>query len=269
MEGNRVGIAMFLETPFQNGAAADDVILTGPIAIPPPPLEIIVDRATGLITMDNLDLDAIDRNISYYEITSAAGALDPTEGTGWNSLSDQNIDPMGTDPGETWAEAGGSDANILSEVYLLGSSEISIGETQGLGNAFAGSELADEDLAFQYSLNFAALQAGLVTYIGAYAPPIDPGDMNGDGNITSADASLFIQALMNRAAYDAQGFGVDADTIGDMNGDGTFDFGDIVGFNSLFAGPASARASAIPEPTTLSLAVVLLLGIAIRQRRRV
>ena len=56
--------------------------------------------------------------------------------------------------------------------------------------------------------------------------------------------------------------------IGDLNQNGTFDFGDIAGFNALFAGPASAGAQAVPEPTTLSLAVVLLLGLTIRQRRR-
>ena len=95
------------------------------------------------------------------------------------------------------------------------------------------------------------------------------GDMNDDDNLTSADVPLFIQALTNRAAYDAQGFGVDADTIGDINGDGTFNFGDIAGFNALFAGPAAAGAAAVPEPATFSVAVVLLMGIAIRRRRRV
>ena len=35
---------------------------------------------------------------------------------------------------------------------------------------------------------------------------------------------------------------------------------------TVFAAPTSANA--VPEPTTISLAVVLLMGIAIRQRRR-
>ena len=42
------------------------------------------------------------------------------------------------------------------------------------------------------------------------------GDVNGDGIISSADVPLFIQALTNRAAYGAHGFGVAVDTIGDM-----------------------------------------------------
>ncbi len=96
------------------------------------------------------------------------------------------------------------------------------------------------------------------------------GDMNGDGNVTTADASLFVEALVNRAAYDAHGFlAVDADINGDLNMDGIFDLGDLRPFNALLGGPAAASAQAVPEPTTLSLAVVLLLGMAIRPRRRV
>ena len=55
--------------------------------------------------------------------------------------------------------------------------------------------------------------------------------------------------------------------VGDTNQDDHFDLGDTASFSGLFGGPATA--SAIPEPTTLSLAVVLLMSIAIRRRRRV
>ena len=75
-------------------------------------------------------------------------------------------------------------------------------------------------------------------------------------------------AVHSSAAYDASFPLLNADIIGDMNQNGNFDFGDMAGFNVLFAGPAAASAQAIPEPTTRSLAVVLLMGIAIRQRRR-
>ncbi len=93
-----------------------------------------------------------------------------------------------------------------------------------------------------------------------------PGDMDGDLAVTTADASLFIQALVNRAAYDANGFFVvSADFNADMDASSTFDLSDLAPFNELFAGSASA----VPEPSTLSLAVILLMGIAIRRRRRV
>ncbi len=93
------------------------------------------------------------------------------------------------------------------------------------------------------------------------------GDLDGDGLVTTADAPLFIQALVNRTAYDAAFPLLDADIIGDINQNGTFDLGDIADFSAMFGGSASANT--VPEPTTLSLAVVLLLGIGIRQRRRV
>ena len=95
------------------------------------------------------------------------------------------------------------------------------------------------------------------------------GDMNGDNNLTSADIPLFVQALVDRATYDLTYAFVNADAAGDVNQNGTFDLGDTGPFSALFGGPASAGTEAVPEPTTLSLAVVLLMGIAIRQRRRV
>jgi hypothetical protein len=48
---------------------------------------------------------------------------------------------------------------------------------------------------------------------------------------------------------------------------GTFDLDDMASFSAMFGGSASANA--VPEPTTLLLAIILLFGIAIRQQRRV
>ena len=95
------------------------------------------------------------------------------------------------------------------------------------------------------------------------------GDMTGDGLVNLDDVPAFIQALVNRTAYDAQGYVTNTDAAGDIDGSGTFDLGDIGLFSGLFSGPASASAQAVPEPSTLSLAVILLMGIAIRRRRRV
>ncbi len=92
------------------------------------------------------------------------------------------------------------------------------------------------------------------------------GDFNGDGNVDLADIPLFVQALVDRPAYDAAFPAFHADLLGDVNHDGTFDLGDIADFSAMFGGSGSAIA--VPEPTTLSLAVILLMGIAIRPRRR-
>ncbi len=92
------------------------------------------------------------------------------------------------------------------------------------------------------------------------------GDMNADGALNLGDVGPLVQALVNRTIYDAQYPSIDADLRGDADGSGTFDLGDIADFSAMFGGSGSAQA--IPEPTTLSLAFVLLMGIAIRRQRR-
>ena len=58
---------------------------------------------------------------------------------------------------------------------------------------------------------------------------VDPtplGDMNGDGLVNTDDLNPFVQALTNRAAYDAAYPLVDADIVGNVNEDGAFNLGD-------------------------------------------
>lgn len=55
------------------------------------PLTIYVNTSSGNITIQNDGDNPIA--FDYYIIHSDAGSLDPTQGSGWNSLSDQNIDP--------------------------------------------------------------------------------------------------------------------------------------------------------------------------------
>ena len=92
------------------------------------------------------------------------------------------------------------------------------------------------------------------------------GDMTGDGLVDPDDVPAFVLALVDPLAYDVLYPFVSEELAGDVDGSGTFDLGDLADFSALLGGPASA--DAIPEPSALSLAVVLLLGIAIRQRRR-
>ena len=127
-------------------------------------------------------------------------------------------------------------------------------------NGTFGNENLPDGYAWSVDYNATTLSLEVLALLG---------DMNADDNITAADVPLFIQALVDPSGYAATFPLHDATIIGDMNQNGNFDFGDIAGFNALFAGLASASAQAVPEPMTLSLAVILLLGIAIRQRRRV
>ena len=94
------------------------------------------------------------------------------------------------------------------------------------------------------------------------------GDMTGDGLVNLDDVSMLILALVDRDAYDAAYPFVNEQLAGDISFNGVFDLGDIRSFSALFSGPAMGSAQAVPEPTTLSLAVVLLMATAIRRRRR-
>ena len=89
--------------------------------------------------------------------------------------------------------------------------------------------------------------------------------MNRDGNLTAADAPPFIEALVNPTAYAAHGFPFPANEVGDVNQDGTFDLGDIADFSTLLGGPANANA--VPEPSTLLLALLAVASVATRRQR--
>ncbi len=70
-------------------------------------------------------------------------------------------------------------------------------------------------------------------------PEIIPGDMTGDGLVNLADVPAFVQALVDRPAYDAVYPLVNEESAGDIDGSGTFDLGDTGAFSVLFEGPAS------------------------------
>ena len=62
------------------------------------------------------------------------------------------------------------------------------------------------------------------------------GDMDGNGVVDFGDIEPFVTALFNRNDYNTMFPGIDADIIGDVNGDGLLDFGDIEPFVDLLFG---------------------------------
>ena len=92
-----------------------------------------------------------------------------------------------------------------------------------------------------------------------------PGDMNGDGVVDLLDTGLFIQALVDRPAFETAYPLVDADLLGDINEDGQFDLGDLGPFGDLFNTVSSA---AVPEPSLSVLLVGLFAaGLTLTYRR--
>jgi len=91
------------------------------------------------------------------------------------------------------------------------------------------------------------------------------GDMDGDGDIDFDDIDAFVLGLNNPAEYENM-FGVPPSLRGDTDGDGDQDFDDVSGFVSLLV---CGCQQTVPEPSSISLLMVGLLGILVYRARSV
>jgi hypothetical protein len=158
------------------------------------PLRLVVNKVTGAVSIRNDSGNAI--SFDYYQITSAGGALRTANGQ-WNSLNDQNLNPVnsGTAPGESWDESAGASATLLSEVFLLGQTSIAPGGSVALGSAYNAAIFGanDGDLTFSYSAKGQpTLSPGKVLYTTAVGVS---GDYNNDGVVNAADYTMWRDAL--------------------------------------------------------------------------
>jgi len=96
-----------------------------------------------------------------------------------------------------------------------------------------------------------------------------PGDMNVDGVVDELDVPLFMLALTNPAAYKTQVPYMEPNEIGDISGDGVFDFGDLSLFESAAGfSPGSVLSSPTPEPSSLVIAALASMALLARRTRR-
>ncbi|TWT76825.1 hypothetical protein Pla123a_22480 [Posidoniimonas polymericola] len=166
-------------------------------------LTLEVNTTSGAVTIRNTSPVAVD--LDYYEVTSASGALstagwDSLEDQGVTGSLDGDFNADGTvdaadytvyrdglgttyaegdytawannygrtlAPGDdTWTEAGGSDANLLSELLLnADGTTLAPGASLSLGNGFSTGGL--QDLAFSYGKPGVNLFAGAVSYVSS------------------------------------------------------------------------------------------------------
>jgi hypothetical protein len=139
-----------------------------------------VDRGTGQITLRNVSTEAV--TFDYYQLTSPSNSLNVT---GWNSLSDQNFQAVGAEPGQSWDEAGGSDSDALGEAFLQSHSTLNSGASVNIGSAYNGL-VNGEDLTLTFRLPSGLKLNGVVEYVGT--PPVGlSGDYNGNGRVDAAD----------------------------------------------------------------------------------
>ena len=103
------------------------------------------------------DADLVDWETNY----GAAGG-----GAGWDSLADQDLAgfPAGDGSGNGWEEGDNPSAGELEEYFLTGSSTMTDGSSISLGTAYAGGDLGDENLLFQYVTD-GQIRTAAVSYV--------------------------------------------------------------------------------------------------------
>ena len=219
-----------IEYPFEAEAGLDDVSLAGdPDELPP--LDVPLTAVYSY--------DAATRRM-VLEINSPGGLLE--------------INQIGLNDVPGTSDVGGPDDNVTTiEHQLPPGFPLSVDSF-----AIALWDFGSSTLVADIEFSRIAVWGDLVGL-----PPL--GDMNGDGAVDQNDTAPFIQALVDRDAFDATFPLVDADFVGDVNENGQFDLGDVAPFSQLLGGPSSA--AQVPEPS----AGVLMVGavsVVLRRRHR-
>lgn len=212
-----------------------------------------VNTVTGQVSIKNTTGQS--PHVDYYEITSAAGALNRA---GWTSLQDQNspLAPAGNGSGNGWEEGGGGGNGAISESFLRGSSVVPTGATIPLGAAFTVG--GAHDLVFKY---------------GIVPPQALSADFDGDGDVDGGDFLTWQRGLgsgTTKAQGDADGDSdVDADDLGILKGQlGSSAFGGPSVLVQGFVRYVTPAAAAVPEPTSIVMVGAGLALLAVVRRRQ-
>jgi hypothetical protein len=201
-----------------------------------------IDPSNGQARLRNTS--AFTVNIDGYTITSPAGSLTP--GT-WTSLDDQNA------AGGDWRESPGLSTR-LSEVKQNASTTLAPGATFNLGAIFNTAMAKDVNFDF---LKFGESQSsdGAVIFAPLAAASI-PGDFDNNGSVNGLD--------LNRWKSNV-GVNTQANADGDNDSDGN-DF--LIWQRNVTAGGAAPATAAVPEPASLTAAIVLAVTLGARRRGR-
>ncbi|MCA9233940.1 MAG: PEP-CTERM sorting domain-containing protein [Planctomycetales bacterium] len=230
------------------------------VFVPSDPAVLRVDTTTGYAKI--VGGDVITETINGYDVASAGGNLNPVGNLGLSYLQVDPIDgpdadsAAGSTLGENWQLAAETD-NLFSEFFLDGSSDFTSSRTESLGRIFdpATAEL-DRDLTFTYTTVFGDIVEGVVEY---FASTGGTADFDVSGQVNGGDFLAWQRGYGSGSTF-AQG---------DADGDSDVDGADLAVWQSRFGLPSAAATLApVPEPGSVALALIMLGGAALRDRRR-
>jgi hypothetical protein len=171
---------------------------------------------------------------------------------------------VGTAPGQSWDEAGGSSPTALAEAFLQAGSMMAGNAMVSIGNAY-NSGINGEDLVLNFRLTSGEILTGAVQYIGT-PPAAITGDYNKNGAVDAADYVLWRNTLTQNVT---PGSGADGD------GNGIIEPNDYAVWRANFGKPgpgggaALAAAASVPEPASFGLALAVAVFGVLHCRHRI
>ncbi|MEM8945825.1 MAG: PEP-CTERM sorting domain-containing protein [Planctomycetota bacterium] len=258
------GTATTMQLEFYLGNAWNDwwwAIDNVRVFVPAEPSILQVDVGTGEATL--IGGDVINVDINSLDIQSANGNLNPAVNAGLSFTQPDAVDGadldsgVGTSLGENWQLAAANE-NFFSEFFLEGSSAFTDSRSESLGQIFdISTPEAERDLVFTYTNLFGTEIAGIVEYVGTQGDA----DFNSDGDV---DGSDFLAWQRANGTTGGTAFGP-----GDANGDGDVNALDLAVWQGQYGQAAALAASAaVPEPSSVALAILSGLTASCVRRRR-
>jgi hypothetical protein len=234
-----------------------DVVRIFDEAFFPTQMSAEVNRANGDITLKGGEFQ---RDVQYYEISSEGGALNSAAWAGGN-LDQQNLDSVGDGSGDTWDVLTASSERVV-EAFLKGGTLFEDGTEVTLSGTWGGGA---EDLLFQIVTSNNDVLSLDVNYVGegngnqgGVCNPNTLGDIDENGTVDFGDF-LILSANFGQAAVDHK--------TGDIDCNGTVAFGDFLVLSSNFGQAVSVAAASVPEPSSwVMIWMVSLVGLAFARR---
>ncbi|QDU89509.1 hypothetical protein Pla175_29010 [Pirellulimonas nuda] len=207
--------------------------------------KVSIDRSSGVVTLFNDTGNA--QSLTAFSITSGALALDPSglaPIAGWTTTS--------TTDGQV-SQSGGTPMAIDATGFSLGT---------------VWTRAPFQDLSLEFTLQGGGTGFAAVTYTG---DPVLRSDFNLDGVVNLSDYATFLANSYKPVTAPK----IDAYFLGDLDGDLDVDSNDFRLFKADFLAAGNAlgalaafEAAAVPEPSSVLLAISAAAATAVAVRRR-